>query len=352
MNDRYPEVLFDCELRMIRDEYVRRLEKLFAGEDDSDTAFILNGVPGYLEGARVGQDAASEVARVLAELAERAGELRDSLVFRPLVLENGLYGVHFIDKVFGAEVFDLDGTWQVNLLGQPVGNLEPPDLGRNPAWKKAQEIAGAFVESGVTVPFFGLPTIASTLNVAVNLYGQEFLVAMLDTPDDACRDMRVINEVLCEMHRWYRKVLPESQLQTVVGAFRAQPPGFGQLCGCTTQLISGDQYRELVAPFDAQLLAQYPHGGMIHLCGRHLQHVQAWQEMPELRAVQLNDRASEDTERYWKELREDQVLYVYPTPQMTVERIMDITNGRRVVIVEDVREVEKVLKRAGRIDMA
>ncbi|MCC6445627.1 MAG: hypothetical protein IT210_19495 [Armatimonadetes bacterium] len=66
---------------------------------------------------------------------------------------------------------------------------------------------------------------------------------------------------------------PESQLQPVVAAGRCQPPGFGQLCGCSTQLLSGSAYREFVAPLDDALHSVYPHDGMIHRCGAHAQHI-------------------------------------------------------------------------------
>jgi hypothetical protein len=57
--------------------------------------------------------------------------------------------------------------------------------------------------------------------------------------------------------------------------------------------------------------------------------------MKSLRAVQLNDRAAEDLEVYWDDLRKDQVFYVNPCPGMPVERIKDTTGGRRVVIIAD-----------------
>ena len=161
------------------------------------------------------------------------------------------------------------------------------------------------------------------LNVAVNLYGEDFLVA-LTRPDAARHDLAVINRLLCDLHQWYRAHLPVAQLQAVVAAGRCQPPGHGQLCGCTTHLLSAEVYREFIAPLDDALLSVYPHGGMIHLCGVHTQHLPVWREMASLRAVQLNDRAAEDLEAYFRGLREDQVIYLNPTPTMTVARALAI----------------------------
>ena len=232
-------------------------------------------------------------------------------------------------------MFPLDGNWQADPLDPPVGALQPPELDADPTWQLAKRIATAFLEADVPVPLFGLPTISSALNVGLNLYGQELLVAMYSDPAAAHRDLAVINDLLCEIHAWYLQHLPAVQLQPVVAAFRTQPPGFGQLCGCSTQLLSEATYREFIAPLDDQLLSVYPHGGMIHLCGAHAQHLSTWREMRSLRAVQLNDRAVDDLELYFDGLREDQIIYANAYEGMPVQRIMAITGGQRVVIVAD-----------------
>ena len=60
---------------------------------------------------------------------------------------------------------------------------------------------------------------------------------MLADPDNAMQDLTTINELLCTLHRECRGMLPAGQLQPVLPWERIQPPGFGQLCGCTCQLI-------------------------------------------------------------------------------------------------------------------
>ena len=74
---------------------------------------------------------------------------------------------------------------------------------------------------------------------------------------------------------------------------------------------------------------------MIHLCGAHTQHLPTWRAMPQLRAVQLNDRAAEDFPHYFTQLRADQMLYLNPTPTMTAARALDISDGRRLVLVAE-----------------
>ena len=54
--------------------------------------------------------------------------------------------------------------------------------------------------------------------------------------------------------------------------------------------------------------------------------------MPHLRAVQVNDRAAEDLEKYLSGLREDQIVYVNPYEGMPVEEVLRISNGNRIVL--------------------
>ena len=51
---------------------------------------------------------------------------------------------------------------------------------------------------------FGLPTIASALNIALNLYGQEILLEMLADPDNARKDLETINRTLVRVHKEFQ----------------------------------------------------------------------------------------------------------------------------------------------------
>lgn len=256
--------------------------------------------------------------------------------FAPECVEYPIYGVHFIDKIFGADVFFKDDQWNVRYLKTPVGQLKMPNLDEDETWSLAKRAAMAFLEADVRLPLFGLPTLSSALNIILNLYGQDCLITMLEDEEAALHDLRIINGVIRELHRWYLKTLPSDQLQPVISWCRTQPPGFGQICGCSCQLLSGPLYRELIAPLDDAVLAEYPHGGMIHLCGSHTQHIKTFSEMEHLRAIQVNDRACADLKLYFDGLREDQVIYFNPCKEMSIEEAIRITGGKRLIVVENI----------------
>lgn len=324
----------DTNLLLARKANIERLTSLYAGEA-LVSPFYLQGVSGKAD-VDLYTNPQGWLDEALADLASRAASILDPVVFRPLSIEPWPYGVHFIDRMFGCQVYYYEDNWWAHPLRSPIGTLQHPDLTIDDTWRLARELALGFIARGVTVPFYALPVIASPLNILVNLYEQDVLEAMITSPAAVHHDLRIITDLLCELHRWYRMHIPAEQLQPVAASGRCQPPGYGQICGCTTHLLSTSMYETFIADLDAEVLAVYPNGGLIHLCGAHTQHIPAWRNRPSLRAFQLNDRAAEDLERYYLELRDDQILYLNPTETMTADIAIKITGGRRLVIVQDI----------------
>lgn len=322
------KTLKDPDLVAARQAWERRLA------DPNDSPIYLRGILAsgstdmYADPRRRAQEA-------LNQLANHTDALKDETVFRPLSVNTGLHGVHFIDKIFGAEVYELDGeegNWQAQALSTPVGSLNPPDLENNPTWNAAREFARGFVDSGARVPVLMMPTVASALNVGLNLYGQELLIAMMLNPLAVHLDLQVINDVLIKIHDWYRANIPTDLLHQVACGGRYQPPGCGQICGCSTQLVSADQYSTFIAAMDDAVLSRYPNGGMIHLCGSHTQHIPTWRKMSSLTTIQLNDRAAEDFEIYLRDMPE-KIYYVKPCEGMPMERLVRLANDHKIIIM-------------------
>lgn len=332
------EILNRPDLIEKRDLWFSRMQNVFDNADDpwnNTYTFSVNGI--RAEGVH---DLYTEpelwVEDCLENLAQQYSLIENEAYFRPLCVEYYAYVVHYVDKIFGAEVFNQGWQWFNRQLTTPIGQLKTPDLENDPVWSATRRAMNAFLEAEVSLPLFGLPTYASALNIIVNLYGENILVAMLEEPEAAAADLRVINDLICTLHRKSRSIIPMQQLQPVISWNRTQPPGYGQLCGCTTQLLSGPLYQELIAPLDDELLSVYPNGGMIHICGSHTQHMEAFRNMKSLKAIQVNDRAAADLQAYYEGLREDQILYLNACSEMTVEKAMEITGGHRLVIAGDI----------------
>ncbi len=337
MNEKAKQILTDPELVVLRQAWEQRMADLFDGRIPDSPLYIWGR--SWSGKTDMYADPEKRVREALAAMAEKISEypekIRDEVVFRPVGARSALHGVHFVDRIFGATVYELDGqedNWQVEYLTSAVGTLERPDLETNATWGAVKGFAEAFVASGVTVPVLELPTVASALNIGLNLYGQELLASMMTDPAAVHHDLDVINGVLLDIHDWYRANVPFDALHQVVATWgRYQPPGGGQICGCSTQLVSGDQYGEFLARHDDAILSRYPNGGMIHLCGTHTQHIDTWREMKSLTSIQLNDRASEDLEIYLRELPE-KVYYVVPCEGMPLEKVEELAKHHKIII--------------------
>jgi len=337
LSSKAKEILNRSDLIEKRDLWFDRMRGVFTPTNSQWNKEYVFGVNGFT--GKAAHDPYTEpelwVEDCLEDLAMRFEESQNEVYFRPMCVEYYIYGVHYIDKMLGSNVYWKDGQWYNDYLTTPIGTLRYPDLDTEPVWNLTRRAIDAFLEADVKLPLFGLPTIASTLNIAVNLYGAEILMEMVDEPDNAKKDLTTINTLLCDLHTHCREMIPAQQLQPVISWNRTQPPGYGQLCGCTTQLLSGEMYADLIAPLDDQLLSVYPNGGMIHLCGAHTQHIDAFRTMKSLKAIQVNDRAAADLKLYYEQLRPDQVIYLNPCKEMSVETAVKITNGNRLVIASN-----------------
>ncbi len=278
------------------------------------------------------QDPAAWLDEVLGAMQAGAAEAADPVNFRPLAIELDALGVHFIDALLGAKAYFHEAQAWNDPLECDVALLPRPDVAASPVLQAWLRLAAHVVAATQGRLLVTAPVLSSPINIAMNLLGQRILEAMIERPAAAHHALGVIADVIIAATQAVRAAVPNDILRCAVTQSRYAPEGFGYIDGCATQMISAEHYREFLAPLDARILSQYPCGGMIHLCGAHAQHIPAWRAMPMLRSVQINDRAADDFELYYRHLRDDQIVYVGPTHTMTLDRILAISAGRRVVI--------------------
>ncbi len=319
-----------AEILAVQAAHWERFARLYAGEAVTPWPAICGAYQGYY-GPPVDAALAAWIADTLPGLvAEMVAKAANPRAFYPLVLEFAPLGVHFVDALFGAEVWQTEHTvWSAELPGT-LATLPALDVAAQPlaAWMLralARLLALLPAEFAVTTPIFSSP-----LNVTLNLFGERALLELADPDADTRRGIDHITTAIADLHRLTRSTFP-ARVRFYCSSSRYAPDGVGHVCGCSTQLVSAATYADHFAARDAAVLGVYPGGGTIHLCGHHTQHIPAWRAMPVLRAVQLNDAASDDFPAYFHGLRDDQVIYLSPTDDMPLARILEISGGRRVV---------------------
>lgn len=309
-----------------------RLAGMYRG-DDPDHVFSIAGLPlGYDTGPAALEEPRQWAEGCVDELGRHIALVEDVITFRPPVLEPGTHGVHFVDALLGAEVFSHAGqVWSRELAGD-LEDLRCPDLRACPLAVKAIECARVGFEATAGRIWMGTVVLASPLNVGVSLWGERLLAALAREPELASVGLRTVTDTITGLHRAYQQAVPPSTLRFYAASSRFAPAGFGHICGCTTQLVSRAVHEGHVASLDREILGLYPEGGSIHLCGAHEHLIPVFRGMRELRAVQLNDRASDGFAHYYAGLRDDQLIYVTPSEQMPLDRILAISGGHRVII--------------------
>jgi len=269
---------------------------------------------------------------VLQDMADHVDEAADSITFRPLSIELDCLGVHFIDALFGAQVYFKEGQVWSDPLPYDLSELSMPDLSRSQVLTDALHLAQQTAKISQGKFLIALPVFSCAINIGINLFGEKLLLALADRPEVAKNTLMIINQVILHCVRAFRDVVPPEIMRNSVACTRYAPVGFGQVDGCATHLVSCSQYQTFFEEPDNAVLTLWPYGGMMHLCGQHVQHIPAFKRMKSLRSVQLNDSASEDLKAYYADLRPDQLFYVGPTATMTVDRILEISGGHRVVL--------------------
>jgi hypothetical protein len=335
--------IFDQESSAIQREHEMRLRQLCEGKQPTRVVTISPcqfGVP---------QWGPYDMNRWLAEALEALLRQRDLLAdrtnFRSLSFSVNRAGHHFVSAALGCQMgLDGNGTLSVLPQGRPAwnaGNFHLPEPEECPLVREALEAVSLILDTTRGRIPIELPHIPSPLLLAVDLFGEEFLVTVGDDdPASSRRCMEGLTRFGERLLDLFVRRFPGAPLKGYfTGGWNLMPTGYTCLLGCTTHLISAVTYRDLVADLDQRLLRGPWRGGCIHLCGHHTQHCPAWAAMPELKALQLNDAACDDLETYYRNLRADQFFIVMPNSRMTVEACLRVTGGRRLVlstIAEDV----------------
>jgi len=315
------------ELQKHFEHHDGRIREMFGGRHPKEPIF-LTGLPAHEEEDML-SDFNKVKERALADIGNILPVLSKNTFYSP-VAEIWPFGVHYLDVIFGCKVFHRSGTIFAKKLSCRPGKLKRPDLGSSDVFLRSYELAKFLLDSVPPEIKISTPVLSSPLNIATNLFGGEFLVTLMEKRDEAVSALETITGIIIELHKAFGMLGP--RVRPYAASSRYTPDGFGHICGCSTHRVSGRTYAETIVAFDEQVLSVYPEGGTMHLCGKHLQHADAFKKMKKLRGIQINDAAADDFEGYLAGLREDQVIYVAPTASVTAQKIIEKGKGRRVII--------------------
>jgi len=172
-------------------------------------------------------------------------------------LLTGLYGIAVVPAMFGQEIRYFADKWpqpQGRLLSdKEADKLEPVELDKNEFF---QSILGQLdrIEQ-LTGTARGYLNWQGVLNTAFRLRGQQIFVDLLDCPERAHHIFNCIAETMIEG----LKRLQERQRRAGVNE------NFATVSNCVVNMISAEQYRRHLLPYDLKIRAEFEKFG-IHNC--------------------------------------------------------------------------------------
>ena len=333
MPDPFDTSFIDAETLAVQREHRLRLEMLCRGDQPETVPAFSAVAPRMPLSGPFKADA--WLAGALADLRKNAAAFRDRVTYRPFALSLARYDLHFPAAVAGCPTQQESGqVWCTPLwkLGMKIAEFRAPDLDANQQFQEMLDLLRFVVEATEGRVPVEIPYVSEPLILAVELFGEDFLVLLALDPELADQFVDKLSAFILDMRCRFCEAVPGAPLMPHGSCHRAMPEGYNMLYECTTQLVSGDAYERHFLQRDRALMRCAARGAGIHLCGRHTQHCDAWREAPELKMIQLNHRATEDLETYWRNLRPDQYIMLNPCEQMTVEDALRLTGGWQLII--------------------
>jgi len=193
---------------------------------------------------------------------------------KPNPIPTGSYGHRFMSALFGCDVY-----YQKNQAPQAISletdfdqmeRMAVPDLQTSGVFRRALEDADVMRKKyGVCS---GHITAGSPLNVAVSVFGENFLAACIIEPQIAGHVLRVIAETEQKLYYEYMNIMepdvyPSDDMNTGLG--------YGN---CPAVMVSPRVYREVVLPVDKWFRANTKTFNLHH-CGVFDNYIDIYQEL-------------------------------------------------------------------------
>ena len=182
------------------------------------------------------------------------------------------YGNYFMPALFGCKMKyppdQAPGFAAIEASFEDMKQLEVPDFEMNPIMRRAM------AEVEVLRKRYGFCSgsicLGSPLNVAVNVYGEQFMMACALEPEGAQHVLRVIAETEFKIYREFSAVVaPQDHPLTDI------PFGYGN---CPAIMFSPKTYRDVILPVDKWVRSQVGSFGLHH-CGVFDDYIDLYREL-------------------------------------------------------------------------
>ena len=176
---------------------------------------------------------------------------------KPLDMLTGTYGCVSIAAIYGIPIVYAEDKWPKSkrfyLSDKEIDNLKPPDLEKNPFFQELMAQADWIASNEGRIE--GFINFQGVLNNAYRLRGEKIFYDMVDSPQ-RCRHLF---NCICTTMIDATKQLYKRQLQSGVKV------DFFTVSNCMVNLVSPQQYRDMLLPFDQKIADTFGCIG-IHNC--------------------------------------------------------------------------------------
>lgn len=192
---------------------------------------------------------------------------------RPLLGTNLLAAGYLYSELMGCEIlYKEDNSPQVicrELDEEEIEEIPCVDLSKSEVWNRTkQQIIDLQEEFGHVETYVNLMGIQ---NIAMDLMGQNVLMAYYSAPDEVQELFRKITDLTIAVGKEFRKCSVYNSAGVTAIVQKTQPECY-LTSNCSVEMISNELYEEFLLEYDQRLADTFGHFG-VHHCGGTMEHV-------------------------------------------------------------------------------
>ena len=192
---------------------------------------------------------------------------------RPLLGTDLLAAGYFLSEIMGCKIIYQDNNSPqvecMDLDEDDIEDIEVPDLNKSEVWSRAQKQIDYLLDKfGRVEPYVNLMGIQ---NIAMDLMGQEVMVAYYSAPDETSALLEKITRLSIEVGKRF-KALSSDISGGVTAIVRQTRPEVYLTSNCSVEMVSNELYEKFLLKYDQMLADEFKHFG-VHHCGKTMEHV-------------------------------------------------------------------------------